>query len=438
LIGTTASPAHQIPKSAKLHGAEAGWILSDAGARLCFASEKSAAALSGHEPVTIERVVRFGSTAYETLASTEPLPHPATDPGSGATTLAWLFYTSGTTGKPKGAMLSNASLGLMALSYLAEVDPTVLGDCQVHGAPLSHGSGMYLIAAVAAGAVNVIPESGGFEPGEVFRLAEHWRRSSMFAAPTMIRRLTAAGEPMDPSAFRRLVYGGGPMYVADAVEALDRFGPCLAQIYGQGEYPMSLTTLTAYEIAARDHPAWQDRLASVGRAFLAADVAVLRQDGSAAAPGEVGEICGRGPMQMLGYWANEQATAKTLRDGWLWTGDLGAMDEAGYVTLKDRSKDLVITGGTNVYPREVEEVLLTHDAVAEVAVIGRPDPEWGESLVAYVVGAATAEALERHCLDRIARFKRPKAYRFVEGLPKNNYGKVLKTTLRDWEAEAEH
>ena len=146
--------------------------------------------------------------------------------------------------------------------------------------------------------------------------------------------------------------------------------------------------------------------------------------------GEVGEVLCRGDVVMPGYWRNPEATAQTLKNGWLHTGDLGALDADGYLTLKDRSKDLIISGGSNIYPREVEEVLLEAPGVREVSVIGRPDPEWGEIVVAYVVGDASAESLDALCLSRIARFKRPRDYVFVEALPKNNYGKILKTELR--------
>jgi long-chain acyl-CoA synthetase len=151
--------------------------------------------------------------------------------------------------------------------------------------------------------------------------------------------------------------------------------------------------------------------------------------------GEIGEILVSGCIVMRGYWQNPQATAKTIRDGWLWTGDMGAMDADGFVTLHDRSKDMIISGGSNIYPREVEEVLLEHEAVAEVAVVGRPEADWGEVVVAFVVPVAGQEVsgaeLDAHCIAHIARFKRPKDYRFVAELPKNNYGKILKTKLRD-------
>jgi long-chain acyl-CoA synthetase len=193
---------------------------------------------------------------------------------------------------------------------------------------------------------------------------------------------------------------------------------------------MTVTTLSKQDIANRDHPRWRDRLGSAGRPFACLDVVVAGADDRPVAPGEVGEILCRGDVVMPGYWRNDEATAATLRGGWLHTGDVGAFDADGYLHLKDRSKDLIISGGSNIYPREVEEVLLTHPAVREVSVIGRPDREWGEAVVAYVVGEAESAALDALCLGRIARFKRPKDYVFVPALPKNNYGKILKTELR--------
>ena len=251
----------------------------------------------------------------------------------------------------------------------------------------------------------------------------------MFMAPTMVRRLTdvAKREGRRGEGIKTIVYGGGPMYVADIVEAVDWFGPRFVQIYGQGECPMAITALSRDEVADRTHPNWQGRLASVGRAQSVVELAI---DG-AKAPGDVGEIMVRGLPVMPGYWRNLEATNATLVDGWLHTGDMGFLDEDGYLTLRDRSKDVIISGGSNIYPREVEEALLTHEGVREVSVVGQPDPEWGELVVAFVVGDAVSDAdLDAHCLAQIARFKRPKAYIRVEGLPKNNYGKVLKTELR--------
>jgi long-chain acyl-CoA synthetase len=218
------------------------------------------------------------------------------------------------------------------------------------------------------------------------------------------------------------------------LRALDRFGPRLAQIYGQGEAPMTITTLSKADIADRAHPDWLARLASAGKPYADVEVRIADADDAALPAGETGEILCRGEVVMPGYWQNPDANATTLRGGWLHTGDVGAFDAAGYLVLKDRSKDLIISGGSNIYPREVEEVLLANEKVREVSVIGRPDAEWGEVVVAYVVGDASAAELDALCLSHIARFKRPKDYVFVDALPKNNYGKILKTELRQRDA----
>jgi len=281
-----------------------------------------------------------------------------------------------------------------------------------------------------------VPESAGFEPDEVLALARSLRDVSMFAAPTMVRRLVdrAKAEGSDGDGIRTIVYGGGPMYVADIEEAVAVMGPRFVQIYGQGESPMTITALSRALVADRRHPRWRERLGSVGVAQSCVEVRIADENGHPLPVGEPGEILVRGAPVMLGYWRNAEATANTIRDSWLWTGDVGALDDDGFLTLKDRSKDVIISGGSNIYPREVEEVLLMHPAVREVSVVGRPSAEWGEDVVAFVVtspGAALDTAdLDRHCLAHIARFKRPKAYVVATELPKNNYGKVLKTELR--------
>lgn len=254
----------------------------------------------------------------------------------------------------------------------------------------------------------------------------------MFAAPTMIKRLVECPADCDPDRIRTIIWGGAPMYVSDALKAIDRFGSRFAQIYGQGESPMTITLLSKQEIADRNHPRWIDRLASAGRPFACVEVMAADGDGRPLPTGESGEVLCRGETVMPGYWRNPEASADTLKDGWLRTGDIGAFDAEGYLTLKDRSKDVIISGGSNIYPREVEEVLLGHPLVREVSVIGRPDPEWGEIVVAYVVSEADIDRgeLDALCLNGIARFKRPKDYVFVGALPKNNYGKILKTELR--------
>ncbi len=415
-----------VPANAKLHGAELGYILEHSGARVCFASKGIDAEIAPHAPKTLERMIVIGSAEYELLFKADAIdvvPRDGSD-------LAWLFYTSGTTGKPKGAMLTHRNLSLASYAYGSEVDPVSPGDAILHAAPMSHGSGLYIMQHVARLGVQVVPESGGFEPDEVFALIDHWPRLSMFAAPTMIKRLVEAKGDCNVGNIRTLIWGGAPMYVEDCLRALDRFGPRLAQIYGQGESPMTITTLSKQDIAGRDHPRWRERLASCGKPYSCVEVIVADGDDIPVAPGETGEILVRGDVVMAGYWQNEEATKASLRGGYLHTGDVGAYDAEGYLVLKDRSKDLIISGGSNIYPREVEEVLLTHKAVREVSVIGRPDADWGEAVVAYVVGEAASAELDALCLSQIARFKRPKDYVFVDALPKNNYGKILKTELR--------
>lgn len=420
-----------VPINAKLHGAELGYILEHSGVRLCFVSEGLDAEIAPYAPPSLERMVVFGGASYADLLKAAAIGVVDRAPDA----LAWLFYTSGTTGRPKGAMLSHLNLIAMSEAYAGEVDPIAHGNAILHAAPMSHGSGLYIMAHVMHGGVNVIPESGGFEPEEIFALLRNWPESSMFAAPTMVKRMVECRSDCPIENVRSIVWGGAPMYVEDALRALDRFGPRLAQIYGQGESPMTITRLTKQEIAARDHARWHERLASAGRPFSCMEVIVAGTDDSPLPAGETGEILCRGAPVMSGYWRNEEATAQTLRGGWLHTGDVGAFDEEGYLSLKDRSKDLIISGGSNIYPREVEEVLLRHEKVREVSVIGRPDREWGEIVVAYVVGDAPVAELDSLCLASIARFKRPKDYVFIDALPKNNYGKILKTELRARDAQ---
>ncbi|KFE36241.1 AMP-binding protein [Thioclava atlantica] len=420
-----------VPINGKLHPREAAWIIGNSEARLVFGDDKSAAALAGllGDPPVISlqgpdfAVMRAGT------GRDAPEPRDADD-------LAWLFYTSGTTGQPKGVMLSCGNLAAMSLCYFVDVDEVRGEDAILYAAPMSHGAGLYNFMHVMRGARHVVPPSGGFDPGEILELAPRIGPISMFAAPTMVRRLvdTAKATGASGKGIRTIVYAGGPMYEADILEAVEVMGARFVQIYGQGECPMGITALPRAAVTDRRHPNWRERLNSVGCAQSAVRVAILDEAGRELPAGEVGEIAVRGPTVMQGYWRNPQATARTIRDGWLWTGDMGRMDADGFVTLQDRSKDVIISGGSNIYPREVEEVLLAHPAIREVAVVGQPDPDWGEVVVAFVVageGEAPGEAeLDALCLDRIARFKRPKAYRFVAALPKNNYGKVAKTELR--------
>ena len=432
-----------VPVNAKLHPAEVEWIIENAQARWAFVTRDVAL-----QPLAgLDRQIDIESPEADALLA--PLDQGALpDPNDSAPDdLAWLFYTSGTTGRPKGVMLTHRNLMTMGLCYFVDVDPVDRGDAIVYAAPMSHGCGLYAIPHLMAGARHVVPASGGVDPGELFALGQALGPLSTFAAPTIVKRLVdhAEAEGLGPAdaarAFKTIVYGGAPMYLADIQRALRVMGPRFVQIYGQGETPMVGTALSRQHIADAAHPDHAARLASVGVAQTPVQVRVAGADGQALPPGEVGEVLVRGDTVMAGYWRNPEATAAAVREGWLWTGDMGSMDAHGFLTLKDRSKDLLISGGSNIYPREVEEVLLTAPGVAEVAVVGAPDPEWGEVVVAFVVAApgqvVDATALDAHCLAHIARFKRPKRYVFVDALPKNHYGKVLKTELRQRAAQAE-
>jgi long-chain acyl-CoA synthetase len=423
-----------VPINAKLHPRETAYILGDAGARWVFATADlaEAAHAAAGEADGVERVVETDETALRALADDAMPPPHDTAPDD----VGWLFYTSGTTGRPKGVMITHRNLLAMTLCYFSDVDVIAPGDAIVHAAPMSHGSGLYALPHLAAAAKNVLPESGGFDPAEILALAAAHPGTAMFAAPTMVKRLVehARRHSPDLSGLKTVIYGGGPMYLSDIRDALEVMGQRFVQIYGQGESPMTITALAKPHYAARAHPRYEARLASVGVPHACVEVRVVDDADRPLPAGETGEVVVRGDAVMRGYWANPEATAQTLRGGWLHTGDVGAFDQDGFLTLKDRSRDLIISGGSNIYPREVEEVLLAHPGVSEVSVIGRQHPDWGEEVVAFVVRAAGAQVtpadLDALCLDRIARFKRPKHYRFVDALPKNNYGKVLKTELR--------
>jgi long-chain acyl-CoA synthetase len=425
-----------VPVNAKLHPAEVEWIIDNAQARWAFVTRDVAPrALAG-----LGCQVDADSAAAAEMLTPPDGQHGALPAERLPDDVAWLFYTSGTTGRPKGVMLTHRNLMTMGMTYFIDVDPVAMGDAMVYAAPMSHGCGIYAIPHLMAGARHVVPASGGVEPAELFALGRALGPLSTFAAPTIVKRLVdhAETEGLSPedaaAAFKTIVYGGAPMYLADIQRALRVMGPRFVQIYGQGETPMVATALARHHIADTTHPRHLERLASVGTAQTPVQVRVADPQGRSLPPGELGEVLVRGDTVMAGYWRDPQASAAALRDGWLWTGDVGGLDADGFLTLKDRSKDLLISGGSNVYPREVEEVLLTAPGVAEVAVVGAPDPEWGEIVVAFVVARAQAgldeAALDAHCLERIARFKRPKRYVFVDALPKNNYGKVLKTELR--------
>lgn len=423
-----------VPVNAKLHARELAHVEEDAQPSMVMATPEFIDTIMA-AGIRADRILVLGSTDYvaavQARSSDEPLEPVLRQPDD----LASLFYTSGTTGRPKGVMQTHRNLLAMTACYFTDVDSVSADDSMVYAAPMSHGAGLYHFAYVLRGARHVFPRSGCFEEAELIELAQRVGKLSLFAAPTMVRRIVqhVHRHRPDVSGINTIVYGGGPMYLEDLKEALAALGPRLVQIYGQGESPMTITTLSREVLTDRAHPRWEQRAASVGVAHSLVEVVVLGADNKPLPVGEPGEVAVRGETVMAGYWRNADATAQTLRNGWLHTGDVGVLDEDGFLTLKDRSKDLIISGGSNIYPREVEEVLLMHPAIAETSVVAQRDAEWGEVPVAFVVlhpgSSAEATQLDAWCLDHLARFKRPRRYLMVQNLPKNSYGKVLKTAL---------
>lgn len=425
-----------VPINQKLHPRECAFILENSGAKVVFVTDDSAGVISDALRVVSSdrpRVIDVGAADYRRLRAKDGAERPASVRSD---VTAWLFYTSGTTGRPKGAMLSHRNLLAMTTSYFADVDGIAAEDCILHAAPMSHGSGMYMLPHVAATATQVVPSGGRFDPAEVLELISRNPGTALFAAPTMLRRLVAAAGAGAGSQenLKTIICGGGPLYVEDYKAALACFGPKIGQIYGQGESPMTITTLPKRIAADASHPARERRLASVGYPHAIVDVRIADPAGNSCRDEEIGEVLVHGDTVMQGYWMDPAATAEALSGGWLHTGDLAVMDRDGFVTLKGRSKELIISGGSNIYPREVEETLLLHPSVAEAAVVARSDREWGEAAIAFIVLApgrkVDATELDALCLQNLARFKRPKSYRFVQALPMSDQGKVLKTELR--------
>ena len=306
----------------------------------------------------------------------------------------------------------------------------------LHAAPLSHGAGFHALAATARAAHQVIPDGPSFDAAATLELIRSRGVTNTWMVPTQIIRLTEAAstDPRPVPTLQQVLYGGAPMSPAALQRALDTFGPVFVQLYGQGETPMTITVLRR-----QDHRA--DLLGTAGRARLGIEVGIVDESGQTVEPGVVGEVVVKGPSVMTGYWQRPEATAESLRDGWLHTGDLGRMSPEGVLTLLDRTKDLIISGGSNVYAVEVEVVLAASEAVADVAVVGIPDELWGERVEAVVV-LAPDMSLDDGSLDALARsklagYKIPRFYHVVDALPRNAYGKVVKSALRTM-VQAEH
>lgn len=347
----------------------------------------------------------------------------------------WYFYTSGTTGRPKAGILTHGQMAFVVTNHLADLIPgTSEQDRSIVVAPLSHGAGIHALLNVARGAASVLLPSEKLDPEVFWQLVEKHRVSNLFTVPTIVKILVEhpAVDQYDHSSLRYMIYAGAPMYRADQKLALQKLGKVMVQYFGLGEVTGCITVLPPSMHSADDADP-NANIGSCGRPRTGMEVAILNDQLQPVKTGEIGEICCRGPAVFAGYHNNPEATQKALRGGWFHTGDLGRLDERGLLYITGRESDMYISGGSNVYPREVEEVLLTHPGVAEVAIVGMPDPKWGEIGVAVVVRRdpnLTAETLLGHLEGRSARYRWPRQVFFWDALPKSGYGKIVKKDIK--------
>jgi acyl-CoA synthetase (AMP-forming)/AMP-acid ligase II len=441
IYGCFAAGLIVVPINARLHPKEIAYIVEDSGAKvLIHGPEYSAGILEHHGDFAglSSRVCTEeadGAAPFSTLL--DPAHALARYVEAEPEDPCWLFYTSGTTGRPKGATWTHRVVRVMLMNYLADVHNIQPGEVVLHAAPMSHGSGIVALPAVARGACQIILDTGSFSPAVLYRAIERHRVSHIaFLAPTQIVRMLDEFVPgeYDLSSLKAICYGGAPIYLEHLRKAIETFGPVFAQIFGQGEAPITITGLSPAAHAALLADG-DPRLGSAGTVRTDVEARAVDEHGNELPPGEAGEIVVRGDVVMQGYWNNPEATADAIRDGWLHTGDVGTFDEHGYLYLLDRAKDMIVTGGNNVYPREVEEVIIEHPAVANVVVVGIPDPYWGEAVHAVVVPEAgvhvQAEEIIAHCARHMAGYKKPKAVDFVDELPVSGYGKVLRREVRE-------
>ena len=425
-----------VPTNFRLTPPEAAYLATSSGASVhIFDSafpEHAAAAKAENPACRLEIAIGEGDLTWDTLATgpggvTRPADVDRDHP-------AWLFYTSGTTGRPKAGILTHGQMEYVICNHLCDLMPgTTEHDVSLVLAPLSHGAGIHWLPQLARGAATVLLSGERLDIAEAWRLAERHRVSNMFTVPTILTMLTRheAVDQYDHSSLRHVIYAGAPMYRADQAHALEKLGPVLVQYFGMGEVTGNITVLppSCHSLNDADMP-----VGSCGFPRTGMEVTIMDDTGAHLPPAATGEICVRGPGVFAGYHDNPEATASATRFGWFHTGDLGHIDARGFVYITGRASDMYISGGSNVYPREIEEVLLTHPAVAEACVVGMPHGKWGESGVAVLVlrpGATLTEtALIAHVEGRLARYKHPASFVFWPELPKSGYGKVVKRDVK--------
>ncbi|HEV7371703.1 acyl-CoA synthetase [Arenibaculum sp.] len=435
-----------VPTNFRLTPPEVAWLARSSGARAMlydvgFDAHVAAARADGP---SLDLVVSIGAPRAGEVAYAQLLEDGAGAPDRPEDVAydhpLWFFYTSGTTGRPKAGVLTHGQMAFVVTNHLADLMPGITEeDASLVVAPLSHGAGIHALTQVARGARNVLPSGDRLDPGEAWRLVEEHRVTNMFTVPSIVNMLV--GDPAvhlhDHGSLRYVIYAGAPMYRADQKRALETLGPILVQYYGLGEVTGNITILPARLHALDDD---DPNVGSCGYPRTGMEIAVTDDDGRRLAPRGTGEICVRGPAVFAGYHDNPEADAKAFRDGWFRTGDIGYLDERGFLFITGRASDMYISGGSNVYPREIEEAILTHPAIREVAVVGVPDPKWGESGVAVCVLEPGRDCTDRDVLawidGKLARYKWPKTVVFWDELPKSGYGKVPKSLVRERLAES--
>ena len=430
-----------VPTNYRQTPAEVAFLAEASGAKgmICnaaFPEHAAACAASSRPPQFVVSIgeADFGEE-YDALveahrgSSVPNAPVDRDDP-------CWFFFTSGTTGRPKAAVLTHGQMAFVATNHLCDLMPgTGPQDASLVVAPLSHGAGVHQLAQVAAGATTVLMPSERFDVAEAFALVERWKVSNMFTVPTIVKRLVEhrAVDAFDRSSLRHVIYAGAPMYREDQKRALGKLGPVLVQYFGLGEVTGNITVFPAAEHRAQDGP--EARIGTCGFERTGMEVSIQDEAGNELPLEASGEICVTGPAVFAGYYDNPEANAKAFRNGWFRTGDLGHLDAEGYLYITGRASDMYISGGSNVYPREIEEKILAHPKIGEVAVVGVPDPAWGEVGIAVCVAAAgetvSEEEVGAFLQGKIARYKMPKRFVFFDEMPKSAYGKITKKLVRE-------
>ncbi len=429
-----------VPTNFRLMPDEVAYLATSSGAKgfLCHGDFPDHAAAVARESKALAFTWRIGAGSFGEMSLTEAIaanqgkrvPDAIVDRDDPC----WFFFTSGTTGRSKAAVLTHGQMGFVVTNHLADLVPSSTeADASLVVAPLSHGAGVHQLVLTARGAPSILLPTERFDIDEAFRLIAKHRVTNIFTVPTILKMLVEhpAVDQHDHSSLRHVIYAGAPMYREDQKTALAKLGKVLVQYFGLGEVTGNITVLPTHLHEEEDGP--QARIGSCGVERTGIQVAIQNDAGEELKPFETGEICVIGPAVFAGYYENPEANAKSFRNGWFRTGDLGHMDEEGFVYITGRASDMYISGGSNIYPREIEEKILTHPAIAEAAVLGVPDAVWGEIGVAVCVARSPVDEneLAGYLAEKIPRYKMPKRFFFFEVLPKSGYGKVPKRLVRD-------